>query len=281
MNVNLLMKDFPLNDLLAANSIEQLTVAIRSIFTHLKRLKNATHYPFPRAYKLVEAASRDLNTQLHKVLSSHRLLIISFDEFDHLFNNCRELSRVWDEEVRRFKELVRDQIKKKGMMNILPSKLNCEHTVSLDRIEDIRRVRRQHEKLQDVVKHVLPGERRGESTATKEIQAAYSVFTSVEALDVSRAGQDAWENARKQYTDKIDRVESQITNRLRDRLGAAKTGAEMFRVFSQFNPLFFRPRIRGAIQEYQASLIQQVSGVLLFPLLFEHFDFLIRSCFKR
>lgn len=79
-------------------------------------------------------------------------------------------------------------------------------------------------------------------------------------VDVSRAGQDAWENAKKQYADKIDRVESQITNRLRDRLGAAKTGAEMFRVFSQFNPLFFRPRIRGAIQEYQASLIQQVGG---------------------
>lgn len=79
-------------------------------------------------------------------------------------------------------------------------------------------------------------------------------------LDISRAGQDAWEGARKQYTDKIDRVESQITNRLRDRLGAAKTGAEMFRVFSEFNPLFFRPRIRGAIQEYQAALLQQVSN---------------------
>lgn len=81
--------------------------------------------------------------------------------------------------------------------------------------------------------------------------------------DITRTGEDAWENAKKRYTDKIDRVESQITNRLRDRLGAAKNGAEMFRVFSQFNPLFFRPRIRGAIQEYQATLIQQVRNTLL------------------
>ncbi|CAE7719370.1 nudA [Symbiodinium sp. CCMP2592] len=48
--------------------------------------------------------------------------------------------------------------------------------------------------------------------------------------------------------------------RLRDKLGAAKTATEMFRVFSRFNALFVRPRIRRAIQEYQSSLIQQVKG---------------------
>eukprot|EP00919_Chromeraceae_sp_WS-2016_P001806 GHVR01004377.1.p1 GENE.GHVR01004377.1~~GHVR01004377.1.p1 ORF type:complete len:4168 (-),score=965.61 GHVR01004377.1:131-12634(-) len=37
----------------------------------------------------------------------------------------------------------------------------------------------------------------------------------------------------------------------------------MFRVFGKFNALFFRPRIRGAIQEYQSSLIQQVKDDIL------------------
>lgn len=32
----------------------------------------------------------------------------------------------------------------------------------------------------------------------------------------------------------------------------------MFRVFSKFNPLFFRPRIRAAISEFQADLIKSV-----------------------
>lgn len=256
------MRDFPLNDLLASRSIDQLTSAIRVIFNHLRRLKNVTQYPFARAYNFVEAISRDLNSQLLKILSTHRLLIISFEEFEHVFNNCRDLSRVWEEEARRFKELVRDQIKKRGMINVLPPKLNCEHTLLLERVEDIRRLRRQHQKLQDVVRRVLPRERRAESAAHREIAAAYNVFQSLEALDISRIGTDNWEAAKKQYNDKIDRVESQMTNRLRDRLGAAKTGVEMFRVFSQFNPLFFRPRIRGAIQEYQASLIAQVKDDL-------------------
>ncbi len=49
-----------------------------------------------------------------------------------------------------------------------------------------------------------------------------------------------WESAKKSYDAKIDIVESQITAKFRDRLGAAKSANEMFRVFSKFNPLFFR-----------------------------------------
>ena len=60
------------------------------------------------------------------------------------------------------------------------------------------------------------------------------------------------------YDEKIDRVETRITSRLRDQLGIAKNANEMFRIFSRFNALFVRPRIRGAIREYQTQLIQRV-----------------------
>jgi len=53
-------------------------------------------------------------------------------------------------------------------------------------------------------------------------------------------------------------VENSIIARLRDRLATAKTANEMFRVFSKFNALFVRPKIRGAIQEYQTQLIENV-----------------------
>ncbi len=45
---------------------------------------------------------------------------------------------------------------------------------------------------------------------------------------------------------------------LRQALGGARTAADMFTVFAQFNALFVRPRIRGAIAEYQEVLIEQV-----------------------
>ena len=53
-------------------------------------------------------------------------------------------------------------------------------------------------------------------------------------------------------------METRITAHLRDQLGTARNANEMFRIFSRFNALFVRPRIRGAIREYQTQLIQRV-----------------------
>ena len=61
-----LMKDFPVNELLAANSMESIQVAVSAIYNHLKKLKN-TQYPGNRAVQLIEAISRDLMGQLLKV----------------------------------------------------------------------------------------------------------------------------------------------------------------------------------------------------------------------
>jgi dynein heavy chain 1 len=81
------------------------------------------------------------------------------------------------------------------------------------------------------------------------------------------------------YNERVARVENQIIARLRDKLGTARNAHEMFRVFSKFNSLFVRPKvrpetrclylllhgspchpaqIRGAIQGYQVQLIDSV-----------------------
>jgi len=62
----------------------------------------------------------------------------------------------------------------------------------------------------------------------------------------------------RRYDERIDRVETRITARLRDQLGTARNANEMFRIFSRYNALFVRPHIRGAIREYQTQLIQRV-----------------------
>ena len=55
-------------------------------------------------------------------------------------------------------------------------------------------------------------------------------------------------------------MENAIIARLRERLAKASTANEMFRVFSKYNALFVRPKIRGAIQEYQTQLIENVKA---------------------
>ena len=63
---NPIMKDFPINELHASNNLEAIKNAVSSIYSHLRKIRTTT-YPAQRAIYLVEAISRDLNTQLLKV----------------------------------------------------------------------------------------------------------------------------------------------------------------------------------------------------------------------
>lgn len=58
-------------------------------------------------------------------------------------------------------------------------------------------------------------------------------------------GTEIWVTAETSYNERVSRVEHQIISRLRSRLDNARTSNEKFRVFSKFNALFVRPKIRG------------------------------------
>ena len=70
---NQMMKDFPINDLLAATELDRIKLSIQSIFLHLRKIRS-TKYPIQRGLKLVEAISRDLSTQMLKVFISNFIL---------------------------------------------------------------------------------------------------------------------------------------------------------------------------------------------------------------
>jgi len=60
-------------------------------------------------------------------------------------------------------------------------------------------------------------------------------------------GTEIWVTAENAYNERVSRVENQIIARLRDRLGTARNANEMFRVFSKFNALFVRPKVRAFV----------------------------------
>jgi dynein heavy chain 1 len=77
----MLMKDFPINDLLTAAEIDRVAEGVAAIFVHLKRTKNA-HYPITRYLQLVEAVSRDMCTKVLAILRTKRLLHLPYSDFD-------------------------------------------------------------------------------------------------------------------------------------------------------------------------------------------------------
>ena len=66
---NPLMKDFPINDLLSATELDQIRTSVQAIFTHLRKIQY-TKYPIQRALRLLEAISRDVSSQMLKVLGT-------------------------------------------------------------------------------------------------------------------------------------------------------------------------------------------------------------------
>ncbi|KAL0969613.1 hypothetical protein UPYG_G00229830 [Umbra pygmaea] len=280
---NPLMKDFPLNDLLSATELDKIRLALVAIFTHLRKIRN-TKYPIQRALRLVEAISRDLSSQLLKVLGTRKLMHVAYEEFEKVMVACFEVFQTWEDEYEKLQVLLRDIVKRKREENLkMVWRLSPAHRKLQARLDHMRRFRRQHEQLRAVIVRVLrpqvsavpqhaPGEAveptemkvaevlfdAADANAIEEVNLAYENVKEVDGLDVSKEGMEAWEAAMKRYDERIDRVETRITARLRDQLGTAKNANEMFRIFSRFNALFVRPHIRGAIREYQTQLIQRV-----------------------
>ncbi|KAJ8974295.1 hypothetical protein NQ317_014466 [Molorchus minor] len=277
---NILMKDFPINDLLSATELERIRAAVQLIFAHLRKVRS-TKYPIQRCLRLVEAISRDLGTQLLKVLGTRRLMHIPFEEFEKVMTQCFDVFAIWEDEYEKLQALLR---KKRDEHMKMVWRISAQHKKLQSRMEQMRKFRRQHEQLRTVIVRVLRPTIRetaapieGEEleppkptfsldaadanaieASRKEVNLAYENVKEVDCLDISKEGQDAWDAAVQRYEERIDRVEARITAHLRDQLGTAKNANEMFRIFSRFNALFVRPHIRGAIREYQTHLIQRV-----------------------
>lgn len=70
-----------------------------------------------------------------------------------------------------------------------------------------------------------------------------------------------WEAAKKQYENRTSKIEDEMTRRLKQKLEQAGDNAnEMFAVFTVYNKLLGRPKIRAAITQYQSKLTSNVQS---------------------
>ncbi|GME34113.1 ATPase AAA+ type core [Neofusicoccum parvum] len=272
---NLLMRDFPLDELLSATSLEKVQDSINLIFGHLNKKLRASPYPIKRALALVEAISGDLDARIHFLLNGRELMHQEFPDFDATMKLAEGVWRAWDENVKEFTNVARE-VSRRRNEKFIPIKIQPRHVRTQDRLKYITTFRKNHEQLQRTIVNVLgPSssvreisdgakddavivEEIGDVDAVEEVAQAYAALKDVDVLDVTPEGTRIWEQAEMTYNERTSRVENSIIARLRDRLATAKNANEMFRVFSKFNALFVRPKIRGAISEYQTQLIDNV-----------------------
>lgn len=252
------LKDLPIQELIAAKDVEEISIVIEQIFIHSK--KKSKELPVDFLVHLIQAISHDLAEQLHKVLGNRKLLNLYYEEFDRATAGCDSLFAVVSAQIKQFTSIF-VSIKTKYGSKGAP-KLQLQHQPLHVRIQELRNFRRQHEELRLVIERVLPPSFNTQANinAIEEVNNAYEDIKNIDKriLDTSKEGNEVWSAALKTYNSRIDRVETHITNNLRDKLGTAKNASEMFRIFAKFNPLFCRPKIQSAIHEYQEQLIEKV-----------------------
>jgi dynein heavy chain 1 len=271
---NQLFHGFPIEEMLSATSVEKLRDALDDVFTHLNKKLRICPYPIRRALPLVEAISADVDARLHHLIPGKALMNLSYGDFRKVIAQVQEVWLFWDDNVKEFTNVARDVTRKRND-KFIPIKIVKRHDKTQDRLSYISKFREEHEQLQGTIASVLGPddevmeyslgangpvivEEMGDVDAAEEIAQAYLMVKDVDVLNISEEGEKIWTQAELAYNERTARVENSIIARLRDRLAVAKTANEMFRVFSKFNALFVRPKIRGAIAEYQVQLMNNV-----------------------
>lgn len=261
-NYNLLMKDFPLNDLLSATDLDKCADAVYAVFGHLNRKLKISPYPVKRALGLVESISRDINDTMIKILAGKRLMYQDFSLFCDTVTASNDVFHAWDEMQKDFVNTARD-LTRKRMEKFLPIKINATALTKLrERLNYIGAFRKTHEQLRVMVNSgtITKSSIAGMEMA-EEVSSAYEIVKSVDILDLTGdEGGEIWSAAEAAYNERVARVENSLISQLRDLLGQCKSAREMLRVLSQFNSLFVRPKVRGAVQEYQQQLLISVKS---------------------
>ncbi|KAK5078141.1 dynein heavy chain [Lithohypha guttulata] len=274
-NYNVLMRDFPLDELSSATTLQKVMDAMVSIFGHLNKKLRICPYPVKRALKLVEGISLDLNTQIHRIIDGRALMSMSYRDFQVTLATMTRVWSVWADMKRDFIQVARD-VQKRRNNEFTPIKVVERHDKTKERLEYVATFRQNHDQMQKTIHNVLGPqgnkftgfnanvkpiqsiEEQDDAEALREVTEAYDALKEVDVLDLTPGGTERWNNAEQQYIERTSRIENSIITKLRDRLATAKSANEMFRVFSKFNALLVRPKIRGAISEYQTQLLGNV-----------------------
>lgn len=192
---NQLMRDFPLNELINSNSLNQTRQAIELIFGHINKKLRISPYPVWRTLALLDAISIDLTSTLQSQLKSKNLVNLDFVSFNSVVSQANDCFESWDESVKEFTNLARELTRKRGE-KLIPIKITASHIKIKERLQYLFTFRSRHEELRETLLKVL-GQGYQKKSYTRpvefadidpinEIDDAYTSLKGVDALDTSQ-----------------------------------------------------------------------------------------------
>ena len=234
------------------------------LLTQLKRLNTFNNpnekYDYKRIYQLIEVLSKDIANQMYKILSDENLMFSSYTSFSTIFEKCEDIFKKFEDNMSTFvsKKWTGSSLSRTISNTALQIKATYHYNPLKNRMEQIFKIRELYFKLKSVIEGIIHKSNEKDFLSTANIEEGYNSFKGLNVLDISKEGEENLNNAEKLFNAQIDVAENYITKKLREKLGGANNANEMFRIFAKFNGLFFRPRIKSAIEEYQSQLLKEV-----------------------
>jgi dynein heavy chain 1 len=256
------LRDLPIDDLLSATQFQpQLASAVTSILKKFAKLKHSK-YDFSRAVKLLEAFDAAMQNKIISMLKEKLILVCPYDEFRSIRDDVDLVLRVWETNYTQTPKVVLLELSRRMTGSRLSeNSLTYDHEYLVQRLRSISEVRDLHKKLLDIFAR-LHSEQGNEVmlSASKDLEESYStlVMLAANVLDFTPEGRSAWISAVQAYETRLERIEERITRILEESLSNAKSAEEMFRIFSSFNQLFFRPAIRNSVNSFRVTLVKNV-----------------------
>jgi len=257
------LRDFPINALISASDLDSVLKSLEPIGVSLKKLKGPTSkYPVKSAALFVEAISRDLTDRMINILYKLNLMSIDFSKLQEINKLCQKIFSEWEELVKD----VTNTLKSMKRTESFKGRINSAHESLQKRIKAIYDFRDQHHQLcliiGKVLKQISPeqGDSHNLDLDLEDVTRAFEPMKSADVLNLSAEGVELYQEAENHYNEEVSRVEDKVISIIKSRLEEAKNARDMFRVFSQFNPLLVRPKIKGAVNEYQTQLIESVKA---------------------
>ncbi len=257
------LRDFPIDDVQSASDIHpKLTKAIANCMQQFGKLRHSK-YDFGRATQLLEVLSHEIFSRAVTLLKDRHILICDIEEMRRVKRNTDELFSSWEIQLTAQRSTLKDVAKRR---NEKMRQLSFSYEALQKRLNAIFEFRENHQRLLNVFTNVLSANRNSEvegdnsNDMIAELNEAFRLVLRLEddLFDTSQAGVSAWLGTIDMYERHLEKVENQITRLLEGKLGECRTAEEMFRVFAVFNPLFFRPAIRNAVNAFRTRLVKNV-----------------------
>eukprot|EP01038_Epipyxis_sp_PR26KG_P004455 gene4455-6300_t len=244
----------PYEELITATSLHpKLSKSAGACLQHFQKLKHS-QYDFTRSTKLLEVLYNVVHTRILVLLREKNMMQCSIEDLRVVNHHADEAFRSWKTNLTTMRQVLRTVAKQKGEKFEFKSDFEQLHI----KVTQIVKFREEHDKLINILGSVLVG---SDNKYVQDLSEGFDIVVKLnpDIFDLSPAGNSNWSNAQVLYEKRLEKVEEHVTRILKERLGSAKSADEMFRIFSTFNPLFFRASIKDAVQSFRSLLVKNVN----------------------